>query len=226
MDSAKATIGSIAIPRDDGGIAQAIQDLDAKIAAWAAAMANAQSHLGALLTAVSQQTPADSQAAVVERAATPAVAAAPSPAPAAAETAQPILPLAKAAPVAPAAPPSVTAAAAPPRAVKAEPAPAAPETKSAADDGIMARLRRLGRKGESKAGEAPAGKEPTPSEPVASTAAGSHLAAGDRKTPELSEDEALLAQLDPKTAKAIRIRRRLGGNKSVRELLDEMQKGR
>ena len=42
---------------------------------------------------------------------------------------------------------------------------------------------------------------------------------------EVDEDEALLATLDPKVAKAIRIKRRLCNNKkSVRELLDEQQR--
>lgn len=39
-----------------------------------------------------------------------------------------------------------------------------------------------------------------------------------------AEDEALLAQLDPETANALRVKRRLTGNrKSIRQLLDEMQ---
>jgi hypothetical protein len=43
------------------------------------------------------------------------------------------------------------------------------------------------------------------------------------ETQESDEDEALLASLDEKTAMAIRVRRRLGTNKSVHELLDEIR---
>jgi len=44
------------------------------------------------------------------------------------------------------------------------------------------------------------------------------------EAPQMSEDEALLASLDPETAKAIKVMRRMGGDKkSVRELLEQYQ---
>jgi myosin heavy subunit len=58
---------------------------------------------------------------------------------------------------------------------------------------------------------AKSGAEPEPKAPV----------------PETNEDEALLASLDPETAKAIRVMRRMGGGrKSVRELLQQYQNAR
>lgn len=44
------------------------------------------------------------------------------------------------------------------------------------------------------------------------------------EAPQMSEDEALLASLDPETAKAIKVMRRMGGDKkSIRELLEQYQ---
>lgn len=68
----------------------------------------------------------------------------------------------------------------------------------------------------------PADETPTPADPA-------HAATSDapgEKPTGLSEDDALLASLDEATSKAIRVLRRLNPDRSVRELLKQVEKQR
>lgn len=65
-----------------------------------------------------------------------------------------------------------------------------------------------------------AGELPTGVPPEAASAPPEPTAAG--AGPETAEDEALLASLEPELAKAVRVKRRLSGRRSVREILAEL----
>ncbi len=170
--------GKIVLPTDDGGIAQALSQLDAQLDEWIGALRDGV----ATMAEVARQPAPDLQFPEPEPAPEPEpVQAAPEPAP-------PVE-------VAPEQPVVEPVAEAPTIEV-----PAVTETKPAKKRG------RKPAKPKTKQAEPEPSAEPTP--------------IGEGEDP----DEALLDSLDPDTAKAIRVKRRLTGNKrSVRELLDELE---
>ena len=154
-------------------IRRALADVDARLSAWAAAVAGSKPEEPQRAEAQPASSPS---AKPVEPVAEP-------PAPAVAKT--PAKAVAAPAPVVAKAPAKVVKAAAPgvPPPVAAKPAPSA----------------------------APAKPEPAAAPPVAQKSS-------------REEDEALLASLDPETAQAIKVMRRLSfEQKSIRQLLEEYQ---
>lgn len=176
MDTTGPDISILEVPRDDGTIHRAIDDLEQKINAWVDAVADAQR--------------------IVEKLAQVELRSAVSP------TASP----ADADPAPQAARPVAEATA---------PAASVAET-SVKDDGKKKGLRL-----DHLTNKPPA--KPSPKKGI-TVYEDVEVEVAAPKTPQdtTEEDEALLATLDPKLAKQIRIRRRLGnGKKSVRQLLDE-----
>jgi hypothetical protein len=173
------------LSQDDGAIEDAINDLDAKIAAWVDAMNRASA-------ALAQVTRAECAA--------PRNVEVPAPP----STAEPVI-------AEDAAPQDVSAEAL--SGVVTLPG----GNKSKKPIGLKAKLLKLGgspKSSEQKPETAPVDEAPT--SPVIAEKSQQELE---------DEDEALLARLDPKVAKSIRIKRRLSrGKKSVRELINEMQK--
>lgn len=186
---------------DNTAIESAINDLDAKIAAWVDAMDKASA---ALAQVARSETVAPK---VVDESATKAPVNAP---------------VENVAPAERAVSKEVEAAA--PAAQSEAPADAGSgivtlpgSKKSKKPKGLKAKLLGLGGKPEQEevvAKPAPVDKAPK-----------TEVSAEKSKQEMEEEDEALLAQLDPKVAQSIRIKRRLSrGKKSVRELINEMQK--
>jgi hypothetical protein len=170
----------VEIPRDDGGIGEALADLQTRIAAWTQAIGQVHNSLTAAVTRAAE-APAPAEAPKV-------VELPPSNRPAAATAGK--------------------------RPASAAPAPVS-KTGEAAPSEPKLRPSKIKKLIGSKGGTTnPADldrfafKEETPPEP--------------QQPATVDEDEALLASLDPKKAREIRIKRRLCNNKkSVRELLEE-----
>ncbi|HRX87358.1 MAG TPA: hypothetical protein P5572_20215, partial [Phycisphaerae bacterium] len=185
--------------------------LDGRIAAWVSAVGAAQSALAGLAEAEARNAARAAARATAASAADVAAAAA-------VPASEPVAPAADAAAAAAAESPAAPRAAEAPTAQAAD--EAAPADTAAAKAAKKAGGLRLGHLTEKKAPPPSVKKgilvyeDDTPEQPkVAATA---H-----------EEDEALLAQLDPQVARQIRIKRRLGNNtKTVRQLLDEEQKGK
>ncbi|GJM26736.1 MAG: hypothetical protein DHS20C16_31510 [Phycisphaerae bacterium] len=183
------------LSQDDTAIERAINDLDSKIAAWVDAMDKAS----AALAQVSRAEPIAPRA--VEDTATTA-------------------PVANDAPTVNAAPPKVRAEA--PVVEAGPPAEAAsgiislPGGKKSKKPSLKAKPRKSG-------GGAKSDEQQHDSKPADGVA--KKPVKVEKSKEELdAEDEALLAQLDPKVAKSIRIKRRLSrGKKSVREMINELQ---
>jgi hypothetical protein len=206
MDSAVSDTREFHVPPEDGRIARALADLDASIDAWCSALGAAHESLRQLSAEAARER---SGAKPPARESHPTVSSTPEPkAPAVAgEEAARVADQVNE-PVAQREPPTQTIAAPP------------SDTGKPVLTRIAARLR-----GRNESVEPPtpvtAAVPPTlePSTLPAEPSDAADTAGGD------SSDEALLARLDPETAKAIRIKRRLSGNaKSVRALLAEMEK--
>jgi len=197
MNGAEQNPAIAVLSQDNTAIESAINDLDTKIAAWVDAMDKASAALAQV---------ARDEAIVPRSVEEPAVNAS-------VETAVP---------VEAAATQEVQAAA--PVAEAEESRGAGSETvtlpgskKSKKPKGLKAKLRQLG--GGAKPDSPPAESVPADEAPKREVVA-------EKSKQELEEeDEALLAQLDPAVAKSIRIKRRLSrGKKSVREMINELQK--
>lgn len=190
---------SVALPPEDGAIAQALADLDAKLSAWTTAMRSAQDAL-ARMPDRSQASQAVSEAATIDVEAPPQQV---EPAPAATPRTQK---------------PENTAIA---QAGGVSERPSAPQPEGAA-------LRKSGKPGTAAAAEPASPPEAASVDVpagVATAPAAEKPEEPARSQP--SEDEALLATLDEETAKAIRIMRRVDfGRRSVAELLKEYQASR
>jgi hypothetical protein len=154
MGTSLPDISNIAMPQEEEALAEALADLDRKLAAYAAAVHEADARL--------RET------------------ARPSQAPATDET--------------------------PP-----EPKATVPPETTANGRVPPQRLRDV-------AGHAPAPKQPTPTEPAAATP---ETPAAPPAAP--TEEETLLASLDESTSKAVRVLRRLNPNKSLQELLKQVE---
>ncbi|MCA9251412.1 MAG: hypothetical protein KDA54_09785 [Phycisphaerales bacterium] len=197
MNGAEQNPAMAVLLEDNTAIESAINDLDVKIAAWVDAMDKASA-------ALAQVARAESVApkAVYEKAA--------------------------AAPVEDAAPVESAAS----QDVKTEAPAAKAETPAEAGSGIVTlpggkksqkptglKAKLLGLGGGAKDDDDVISPEPVAEAPK------SEVVPEKSKQELEEEDEALLAQLDPKVAQSIRIKRRLSrGKKSVRELINEMHK--
>lgn len=202
MAEATVNMQAISVPVDDGEIARALTDVDAKLAVWAEAMLDAQR----LLTALAARMLAPSTTATDDVPSEPE-AAAPEPASTAC---------------------SATEAEAPPepeqfadQQTEADPV-AETELEAPAEEPETAPPRT----------EQPVNRLAAPEIARSSVTPVKFTGKVDVKTkvpqpppaPPPNEDEQLLASLDPETAKAIKVMRRLApSKKSVKELLAEYQ---
>ncbi|NOX58972.1 MAG: hypothetical protein GXP29_08970 [Planctomycetes bacterium] len=183
MDTAELNSTIAPIPQEDGAIDNAINDLDAKIAAWVAAMDKASVALAQVAraeTSVAKDNHPGSSDAVADKVSPKAVVQLPGGEP------------------------------------KKSKAPEPPKSRS----GLGAKLRKL------VGGSQPSEQKENAMAEVASKTnkhASSTGVEKSTKAPSQADDnEALLAQLDPKVAKSVRIKRRLSrGKKSVRDILNE-----
>lgn len=216
MGTTDANTPMVQVPQDDGSIAQAITRLDELISTWAGEVDKVQ---GTLRSVVADRTTGDpgQQGVAPSSSATAAAQKAddekkpPEPQPTSAEKSpqHPQVPKFTAEDAARMTRQATKTAA---QKQQADTQPGRPE-----DSGnTVSRFRRLfGGKDEPQTGST---RSPSAAENDSAMASAAASAAG----AELDDDEALLASLDPKVAKAIRIKRRLcNGRKSVRELLDE-----
>ena len=196
MDTTEQNRAIALVPEDDGAIDNAINELDAKISAWVEAMRQASS---ALATVARAETAAPNR---VEPESVPEVTT--PQAEATAEVADE--------------PATKTVVALPGAKKKAVTPPVTQDDSAKSSPGLGAKLRKLvGGAEEETVEQVP--QVTSESKPVAP------VKAENTQQDLEDEDEALLAQLDPKVAKSIRIKRRLSrGKKSVRELINESKK--
>ena len=219
MDRTIANIREIHVPGEDGTIGQALASLDERLVAWAAAMREACRQLA---EAASRRAPA--------------VAAEPP-----SDTASPEPPVASLIepPVASFAEQAAVNVAEPPVASIVEPASdEAPqavtlrqtriEVRPEPEKPVAAQSQSEATNAQGAATTTPHTEAPTGTIRVTAAASAPVVAAEPPKRPSpVAEDEALLASLDPETAKAVRVMRRLSPEcKSVREWLKEYEANR
>lgn len=224
MDSAAADLSKITVPDEDGAINQALGNLDARIAAWSSAMEQAHRVLAEMLEHTRTRpvsAPADKPSDKPPQPAPPPPAKPEQPAPAqkTPEATEP-QPAPKTAAPSPGDPPKVTREMlqqTPGRkgaSARSEPQEAKSKTGKPAK-GFAAKLKRMVGGQSGSADESAADVEVN--------GGSGQTSQNEQANEPLDEDEALLATLDPKVAKVIRIKRRLSnGKKSVKELLSEM----
>jgi len=194
----------VEVPPEDGALARALADADAKLTEWLAAVETTlhfvQSHADA-----GAEAPTSLQAEVAEPSAEAVSEASPPEGSVAGDV----------------------GAAEPPDVLPVEDETAVPETPAQVETASV----------EAPAGdeavvpEAPADATETVAEAVAESAAAASADAVPPDQPDQAseteplDDEQLLASLDEQTQAAVRVRRRLYGNgKSIRELIDEVQR--
>lgn len=224
MDSAAADLSKITVPDEDGAINQALDNLDARIASWSSAMQQAHRALAEMVehtrsraAAPVENPPAKPVSPARSAAVQPEKPKPTGPAPEAKESKP--APKASAAP-APGDPPKVTR-----ELLEQEHHRKGGQAKEKQEDakakpgkpakGFAAKLKRMVGGQQNDADASVAG--------VDVTGTSAKTSQDEQANEPLDEDEALLATLDPKVAKVIRIKRRLSnGKKSVKELLSEM----
>lgn len=232
MSTTTADLTGITLPPQDDAIERALSEVDAKLSAWAAAMSAAHQGLQALLCEAAVADEAESPSAQATSGAAEAVECAPpAESPATSENDSPAERTEDLAAERVAATPEA------PASVPVEPVPADHETDiSCAEsvahstptqrDSVMTPSagEPTARKSSGKSAAALRALEEQAALALEKSAADADAAAHNRAH---DEDEALLASLDPETAKAIRIMRRLSvEKKSVRELLEEYEASR
>ncbi len=223
MDATAVDKQVAALRESDAVVASRLAELDGKLTAWFAAMRGA---LATLAAAAERERLRPTEAVPPE----PVI----EPPPAVAEAVEPSGRLANASP--PAEPDGSSSAVVepsdaprrglvPPR----DESSAAPTAPGGVDDAAELTVGpRAKRRGTEKAPVVRLPDVPTtdasPSPPADPVAKQAPATGAGPVSDAAAEDEALLAQLDPETANALRVKRRLTGNrKSIRQLLDEMR---
>lgn len=200
MAEATVDIMAIAVPVDDGQITRALTDVDEKLAVWAEAMLDAERLMASVAARVLPRSPATE----LEPAAETPVAGAP---------AAPTMTTSRASAMVEAEQPRQTGQ---PRTTTTTGAAAGepeggPARKAHRDEGHVERP------------ETPETPRPDVT-PIKFTGAAPPQTKAPPPASPPSEDEQLLASLDPETAKAIKVMRRLAPSKrSVKELLEEYE---
>lgn len=197
MAEATVNIQAVSVPVDDGEIARALTDVDAKLAVWAEAMLDAQRLLTEFAARVLAPAPSEPEETLTE----PETAA---------PATEPVVNVTAEAEVVPGPLPTAE-----PEAVAAIEAEATVEETGAVAIEPRQPENRLTAPEVAKSTVTPVkftGKMNVEAKPPPAPA------------PPPNEDERLLASLDPETAKAIKVMRRLApGKKSVKELLAEYE---
>jgi len=201
MDRTTADINVLRVPADDGAITRALTALDAKLSAWADAMHEAQRRIveatGRLASAQSESAEAPPAHAKVSAGLSESIGVE--------DTA------AKRQPAALEAQETIHPTEPPPGPISTDTAHTAPEPTDALEIAAASSL-------------------PEAAAPIKEPAASPSPTAGAEEptaSADVADDEALMASLDPETAKAIRVMRRMSLEpKSVRDLLKEYEANR